>query len=191
MKITKTKRDYPETWYNNKELKVTAKMTYAEIWYLYNDLEQFFDSSKKNKKMNNYLLKPEIGESIFVPAWLNELGGSYILLGLRLCTALHQFFDRLMVVERVQYSTFHMRHLDKLVANTVQLHVTLEMTYADLLLLRELLDKKLEKEKDYCPTVCYYKGIEFMVYHPSVEGIIDNAIKDALKQLEEIHKSTN
>ena len=74
MKISKTNRDYPDTWYNKQELKVQVKITYAEIWYLLVVLEHFFFSSKNNKK--NYLLNPEIGERLLAPEWLNELGAA-------------------------------------------------------------------------------------------------------------------
>ena len=189
MKISKTNRDFPDTWYNKQELKVQVKITYAEIWYLLDVLYQFFDSSKKIKK--NYLLKSEERESSVAPEWLNELGGSYERLTFRLIKASNQFVDRLMMVERVKYSAFHMRRVEQSIANTVQMPVTLEMTYADLWLLSVLLEKKEKKNKEDCQKVIYIRDNEFEACHSAVAGIIEDAILIAFEQLEKIYKSTN
>ena len=189
MKISKTNRDFPDTWYNKQVLKVQVKITYAEIWYLLVLLEQFFDYGKNNKK--NYLLTPEIGERLLDPDWLNELGGSYERLTFRLIRASNQFVDRLMMAERVKYIPLHKRRVEQSVANTVQLPVTLEMTYADLWLLSVLLEKKEKKNKEDCQKVIYFKFIEFEVCHSAVAGIIEDAILIAFEQLEKIYKSTN
>ena len=182
MKISKTNRDFPDTWYNKQELKVQVKITYAEIWYLLVVLEEFFVSSKIIKK--NYLLKPEERESRVAPEWLNELGGSYERLSYRLVKASIQFVDRLLIVERVKYSRFHLCRVEQSIANTVQLPVILEMTYADLWLLSVLLEKKEKKNKEDCQKVIYFKFIEFEVCHSAVAGIIEDAIIIAFEQLE-------
>ena len=189
MKISKTNRDFPDTWYNKQELKVQVKITYAEIWYLLDVLELFFESSKIIKK--NYLLKPEERESLVAPEWLNELGGSYERLAHRLVKASIQFVDRLMMAERVKYTPLHKRRVEQSVANTVQMPVTLEMTYADLWLLSVLLEKKEKKNKEDCQKIIYFKFIEFEVCHSAVAGIIEDAILIAFEQLEKIYKSTN
>ena len=189
MKISKTNRDFPDTWYNKQVLKVQVKITYAEIWYLLVLLEQFFDYGKNNKK--NYLLTPEIGERLLDPDWLNELGGSYERLTYRLIKASNQFVDRLMMAERVKYIPLHKRRVEQSVANTVQLPVILEMTYADLWLLSVLLEKKEKKNKEDCQKVIYIRDIEFEACHSAVAGIIEDAILIAFEQLEKIYKSTN
>ena len=188
MKISKTNRDFPDTWYNKQELKVQVKLTYAEIWYLLVLLEQFFDYGKNNKK--NYLLEPGIGERLLDPDWLNELGGSYERLTYRLIKASIQIIDRLLIAKRVKYSSFHMRRVEQSIANTVQMPVTLEMTYADLWLLSVLLEKKEKKNEEDCQKVFYIKDIEFEACHSAVAGIIEDAILIAFEQLEKIYKST-
>ena len=124
------------------------------------------------------------------PDWLNELGGSYERLTYRLVKASIQIIDRLLMAERVKYSKFHLCRVEQSIANTVQMPVTLEMTYADLWLLSVLLEKKEKKNKEDCQKVIYIRDIEFEACHSAVAGIIEDAILIAFEQLEKIYKST-
>ena len=178
----------PKEWYNQERFKVVLECTLAELFYL-------TELVRKNNcdwlVSHNFLLLPSEVDRDIVPSWMVQPGGELEglvdhLRGLKNC-----FINRLVLEKKHHISAAHSENLELKVANIALMKIDINPTYPELLFLNTLISEEWQRiQNNHYPQIDYHpvKGETVQVWFASMACIIMDAIMDAQKQLEEMHK---